>query len=43
MFIPRTALAEMKVLGVVGVARRAARTTRAIRAVIDAQSKLFGE
>ena len=43
MFIPRTALAEMKVLGVVGVARRAARSTRDIRAVIDAQSKLFGE
>jgi hypothetical protein len=43
MFIPRTALAEMKVLGVVGVARRAARARRDIRAVINAQSKLFGE
>jgi len=43
MFIPRTALAEMKVLGVVGVARRAARATREIGAVIGAQSKLFGE
>jgi hypothetical protein len=43
MFIPRTALAEMKVLGVVGVSRRAARSTREIGAVIDAQSKLFGE
>jgi hypothetical protein len=43
MFIPRTSLAEMKVLGVVGVARRSARTTRAIGAVIDAQSKLFRE
>lgn len=41
MFIPRTSLAEMKVLGVVGVARRSARATRAIGAVIDAQSKLF--
>jgi hypothetical protein len=43
MFIPRTALAEMKVLGVVGVARRAPRATREIRAVLEAQSKLFGE
>ena len=43
MFIPRTALAEMKVLGVVGVARRSARATRDIGAVIDAQSKLFRE
>jgi hypothetical protein len=41
MFIPRTSLAEMKVLGVVGVARRSARATRDIGAVIDAQSKLF--
>ena len=30
MFIPRSALAEMKVLGVVGVARRTARATRGI-------------
>lgn len=43
MFIPRTALAEMKVLGVVGVARRTPRATRDIRAVLDAQSKLFSE
>jgi hypothetical protein len=43
MFIPRTALAEMKVLGVVGVARRSPRTTRDIRAVLEAQSKLFSE
>jgi uncharacterized protein DUF6982 len=43
MFIPRTALAEMKVLGVVGVARRTPRATREIRAVIEAQSKLFNE
>ncbi len=39
VFIPRTALAEMKVLGVVGVARRAAR-----RAPVAApQPKLFNE
>jgi hypothetical protein len=43
MFIPRTSLTEMKVLGVVGVARRSARATREIGAVIDAQSKLFRE
>jgi len=43
MFIPRTALAEMKVLGVVGVARRSPRATRDIRAVLEAQSKLFSE
>jgi hypothetical protein len=43
MFIPRTALAEMRVLGVVGVARRSGRATREWTAVIDAQSKLFGE
>jgi hypothetical protein len=43
MFIPRSALTEMKVLGVVGVARRTPRATRDIRAVLDAQSKLFSE
>lgn len=43
MFIPRSALLEMKVLGVVGVARRSPRATRDIRAVLEAQSKLFGE
>lgn len=43
MFIPRTALLEMKVLGVVGVARRSPRATREIRAVLEAQSKLFSE
>ncbi len=37
MFIPRTALAEMKVLGVVGVARRVPRPAAAI------QPKLFSE
>lgn len=39
MFVPRTALAEMKVLGVVGVARRAPRDGKAP----ETQSKLFGE
>lgn len=43
MFIPRSALLEMKVLGVVGMARRSPRATRDIRAVLEAQSKLFGE
>lgn len=43
MFIPRSALAEMKVLGVVGVARRLPRPTRGIGAALGAQSKLFGE
>jgi hypothetical protein len=37
VFIPRSALAEVKVLGVVGAARRAARPALA------GQSKLFGE
>lgn len=37
MFIPRTALQEMKVLGVVGIARRTA------KAVAAGQSKLFTE
>lgn len=44
LFIPRTALAEMKVLGVVGVARRAAQPARdAGVAAAAAQTKLFGE
>ena len=45
MFIPRTALAEMKVLGVVGVARRSARATRDIAGAVleGSQSKLFSE
>lgn len=41
-FIPQTALAEMKVLGVVGVARRTPRETAAAKAG-EAQPKLFGE
>jgi hypothetical protein len=40
MFIPRSALEEMKVLGVVGIARRA---PRGARAAATAQPKLFGE
>src|SRR6202050_1985175 len=40
LFIPRSALAEMKVLGVVGAARR---TPRAADAATASQSKLFNE
>jgi hypothetical protein len=40
LFIPRSALAEMKVLGVVGAARR---TPRAAGPAAPAQSKLFNE
>ena len=40
MFIPRSALEEMKVLGVVGVARRAPAAARGAGA---GQPKLFGE
>ncbi len=44
MFIPRSALAEMKVLGVVGVARRSPRESRDSRAAAAAsQPKLFTE
>lgn len=45
MFVPRSALAEMKVLGVVGIARRAARHPPATQPgeARPAQSKLFGE
>ena len=38
IFIPRTALVEMKVLGVVGVARR-----QSAAATVDKQPKLFSE
>jgi hypothetical protein len=41
LFIPRSALAEVKVLGVVGVARRGAADSRAAAAA--SQSKLFTE
>jgi hypothetical protein len=44
MFIPRSALSEMKVLGVVGVARRTPRETRVgTSAASAAQPKLFSE
>lgn len=45
MFVPRSALTEMKVLGVVGIARRAPRQPidTATRPALPAQSKLFGE
>jgi hypothetical protein len=46
MFIPRSALAEMKVLGVVGAARRAPRKPReadAADATQPAQPRLFNE
>lgn len=43
VFIPRSALAEMKVLGVVGVARRTPREKAAAARAADAQPKLFGE
>jgi hypothetical protein len=43
VFIPRSALQEMKVLGVVGVARRPPREKAAAARVSDAQPKLFGD
>ena len=43
MFVPRTALSELKVLGVVGAARRTPRAPREIRPTREAQSKLFSE
>lgn len=45
MFVPRSALIEMKVLGVVGISRRGTRPTREAEAAEGrpAQSKLFGE
>lgn len=43
MFIPRSALAELTVLGVVGVARRSPPTARQVGRVAEEQSKLFGE
>jgi hypothetical protein len=43
VFIPQTALAEMKVLGVVGVARRPPREKAAAGKAAEAQPKLFGE
>lgn len=43
LFIPRTALLDMKVLGVVGVARRSPQPPRDAGAAAAAQSKLFSE
>jgi hypothetical protein len=45
LFVPRSALREMKVLGVVGVARRAGRRAAeaAVQGAEAAQTKLFGE
>lgn len=43
VFIPQTALTEMKVLGVVGVARRTPRDKAAAAKAGEAQPKLFGE
>jgi hypothetical protein len=43
MFVPRSALVEMKVLGVVGVARRTPQNRDKESKGAAAQSKLFGE
>jgi hypothetical protein len=43
MFIPRSALLELKVLGVVGVARRAAKDGATVGAPAASQTNLFGE
>jgi hypothetical protein len=43
MFIPRSALSEMRVLGVVGAARHAQRETGKAKAAASAQPKLFDE
>ena len=43
MFIPRSALGEMKVLGVVGIARRAPRESRTSAPSSATQPKLFSE
>lgn len=43
IFIPRAALAEMMVLGVVGVARRSPQPSGGKAALNKAQTKLFGE
>lgn len=42
MFVPRSALLELKVLGVVGISRHTARQPAEAR-TSEAQSKLFGE
>jgi hypothetical protein len=43
LFIPRSALAEMTVLGVVGVARRATQEAAAAKKAPPSQRKLFSE
>lgn len=43
LFIPRSALAEMTVLGVVGAARRATQEAAAAKKAPISQQKLFGE
>jgi hypothetical protein len=43
IFIPRSALLEMKVLGVVGVARQTRKESQAAKAAAASQSKLFTE
>jgi hypothetical protein len=43
LFIPRAALSEMKVLGVVGVARRASQDASGAKKPQADQAKLFGE
>jgi hypothetical protein len=43
VFIPRSALLEMKVLGVVGVARRSKKESPAAKAAAASQPKLFTE
>jgi len=43
IFIPRSALVEMKVLGVVGVARQTKKESAAARAATASQPKLFNE
>lgn len=43
MFIPRTALSELRVLGVVGVAKRAPKPAKATKPQDERQAELFGE
>lgn len=43
MFIPRTALSELRVMGVVGVAKRGPRVVKPAKLQDDRQAELFGE
>jgi hypothetical protein len=43
VFIPRSALSELRVLGVVGVAKRGPKAVKPERAAISGQTELFGE